>query len=116
MKSVKKIFICAISAVFTILTLASCSKSPIDKSLDELDAFVKEAETIVEQYQNNEISHYELGKEMTAWGKKVGKWDTSDDFSINDLNSRQKKRYSEIAKRLENLDKIADEINNSYYY
>lgn len=103
MKSLKKIFICTVSAALIIL--ASCSKSPIDKRLDEADAFMTEMETVVDRYQNKEISISEATKEFADISERVANAGEDLKFNLDELNSRQKKRYFELAKRLEKLDK-----------
>lgn len=111
MKTLKRFFIC-ICTVF-LFGLVSCSKSPIDEYLDNLQELSEEAQTLVEQVQNDEISDTKFVSEMQKWLKKVDDLDKkSPEFGMEDLSSEQQKRFQKIMQNFEDLNEIAD---NFYY-
>lgn len=111
MKTLKRLFIC-ICTVF-LFGLVSCSKSPIDKFLDNMEALSVEAQTLVEQVQNGEISDTKFVNEMQEWLEKVDELDSNaPEISMEDLSSAQQKRLQEIMQSFEDLNDIA---NNFYY-
>lgn len=111
MKTLKRLFIC-ICTVF-LFGLVSCSKSPIDEFLDNMEALSVEAQTLVEQVQNGEISDTKFVNEMQEWLEKVDELDSNaPEISMEDLSSAQQKRLQEIMQSFEDLNDIA---NNFYY-
>lgn len=111
MKTLKRIFIC-ICTVF-LLGLVSCSKSPIDEFLDNMEALSVEAQTLVKQVQNDEISETKFVNEMQKWLKKVDELDSNaPEVNMEDLTSAQQKRIQKIMQSFEELNDIAD---NFYY-
>lgn len=111
MKTLKRLFIC-ICTVF-LFGLVSCSKSPADEYFDKIEAISKEAQTLVEQVQNNEISYPKFINAYTKCMKELEIISSDNDIQINieDLSTRQRERFQKIMSDLEKTADIATHIH-----
>lgn len=112
MKTLKKLFIC-VCALF-LVSLVSCSKDPIDEYLDNLEAISKEAQTLVEQVQNDEITYLNFINAYTNCMKKIEVISTDEDvpnINIEDLPKKQRERFQKIMSDLEKTSDIATKIH-----
>lgn len=111
MKTFKRLFIC-ICTIF-LFGLGSCSKSPIDEWLDNLESLYVEAQTLEEQVQNGKITNTKFASEMQKWLKKVDEIEAnSPKFSAEDLSQAQQKRLQKIMQNFEELNNSTDD----FYY
>lgn len=111
MKTLKKLFIC-ICTIF-LFGLVSCSKSPVDEYFDKVEAISKEAQNLVEQVQNNEISYPKFINAYTKCMKELEiiSSDNSIQINIEDLSMRQRERFQKIMNDLEKTADIATHIH-----